>query len=383
MLADYSNGADLVAFLTLPFGLIAGINTRSNVNTQPPIARPDLLAIEPVFADRVGGKQLSIQGRYDVANDWTVLPGSSRPTPITSSACSATMPPTSSSRRCERRLWGRTDCRNRCDPLRAVSRYDLSGYGTSLFRISSITAMKPGTLKPASTYRGPRGVRAGASQERHSAVAHRSRKHNDHLARSQRLRRSRKHRVARKTDGLFQYAGVPAGEIELGGMTGVYNVRNIVEGVEEIVAGKHYVRVTFDADIQLVVDPLQHGLMVTGGSVTRRIPSRSVTGYLIADTKDIPTVAEAVLVMTTLGTVGAPIAAEVDVSATAVKLGLTGVGSHAHAGPMSCIRRKTRKRSLLPCVAFRGCRAMDPGRLERVRPVTRRRKRFHRRRRCR
>ena len=325
--ADYRNGADLLAVLSLPFGLIASVDTRVDVNTQPPIARPDLVAIQPAFGDRLGGKQLSIQGKYDAVNDRTVLPGLS----LADSDYAKRMLSDDAPAFIVATMWNE-DFGGQPLPgavsthFVPVSRYDLSGYGASIFSDFQYHGDETGVTEARFD------VMVGRTQYElvqvqsvilpwHIEVINTtiiSRDANGYVNRVNTGWRA-------KTDGLFQYPGVDPNELELGGITGVFDVRNIVEGAEEVVAGKHYARVTFDADVQLVVDPANHGLKVTGGNDTGRIPSRSVTGYLIADAKDKPSVAEAVLVMSALGPATAPIAAEIDVDGTAIAMALSGV----------------------------------------------------------
>ncbi|MDB5042402.1 MAG: hypothetical protein JWN27_3128, partial [Candidatus Eremiobacteraeota bacterium] len=325
-LADYAKGADLIANLTLPFGLTATVDTRAQVNTQPPIPRPGLHAIEPKFPDdRTGGKQLSIQGVYDATNQRTVLPGSSRAdTPYVEDMLSQG-PAHVVANMWDEDFGGQPVVGAVTTHFVPVSRYDLSGYGATTFsdfqylgdetgiteaRFDVIVGRTLYELVEAQSYILPWYIPViNTTIFSRDATGYVNRFNTGWRA---------------KTDGTFKFPN-GAAEIEHGGVVGVFNIRNIVEGAEEIVALRKYVRVTFDADVQIVVDPALHGLKVTGGNPSGRIPSRGLTGYLVADAKDKPDIAESIRVLDALGPAVGPIAAEVDVNETGIAIGLTGV----------------------------------------------------------
>lgn len=341
--ADYAKGADLIAEITLPFGLTATIDTRADNNTAPPIPRPELHVAEPQFADqlREGGKQLSIRAVYDPKTGHTVLPGTARagnpldgspdPDPD-SNYVHAVLDDTPAHDMAG--FWNQDFGGDPPPPTThfvPVSRYDLSGYGAS----------------PFSDYVKP-GAETGIVQARFDVIVGRTLYE---LVQEQSyilpwhipvvnttiFQRDAAGYVLRynsgwraKAEGIFAYPGVAAGDIERGGVLGVYNVRNIVELPGTItVSGnpptpKEFSRVTFDADVHLLVAG-PGALTVTGGAPSGFIPSSGLTGYLELTAKDNPTVATAIDLLDQHGIADGPLAAAIEVKGTGIAMALTGV----------------------------------------------------------
>ncbi len=339
--ADYAKGADLLAEVTLPFGLTATVDTNASRNTSPPIPRPVLLAAEPNFTTAgKGGRQLSVRATYDAKNQRAVLPGRSNagdpvvipPSPSESPDSSYVHAILDDTANHDMANFWNQDFNAQLAGAPGthfvpVSRYDLSGYGASVF----------------SNYVVP-GFAVGISQARFDVIVGRV---SYTLVQEQSyilpwfipvvnttiFERDATGYILRynsgwqaKTDGLFAFPGVdPAKDVERGGILGVFNIHNIVEQPGILPLGaKQFSRVTFDGNIHLAVGGT-NGLTVTGGDPLGAIPSSGLSGYLDLTAHDTPSVAEAIQLIDTFGIANGPLAAEIVVTTNGLTMGLTGV----------------------------------------------------------
>ncbi len=347
LIADYATGADLVAQITLPFGLKARIDTRTQFNNTPPVPRPTLGLAQPQFpADqRSGGRQLRVDAFPYYYESYRVMPGFSNaggflppgpppppPGPADSEYVHDILDDTPSHDIAN--FWNQDFAG---DPQKSpathfvpLSRYDLSGYGASTF-----SDFRPG------------GTASGISEARFDVIVGRT---VYELVQAQSFilpwcipvvnttifERDPSGYVLRhnsgwqaKGPGRFEFDQIGNADIEFGGIQGVFNVHNIVEAAGTFTyGGSTFTRVRFDADVYLTVGA-PDGLTVSGGDPAGHLPSGGLSGYLELSASKLPQLNDALGLIDAYGAATGPIAAEVSVFGTGILMGLTGVEATA------------------------------------------------------
>jgi len=335
-LADYAGGANLLAQVTLPFGLTASIDTSPSTEITP-VLRPVLADNAPAFpaSALTGGAQLSIVGQTDATHTQALLPGTSR----AQDAYAQQMLGADIASFWNQDFAGGPVTGGPGSHFVPVERVDLSGYGLSLFSNYVDASPDPGIAHARFD------VIAGRTsyeivQAQSVIMPYRievvnttifSRDDDGYVNRTNSGWQA-------KGPGVFDFidAGIPA--VELGGITGVYNVRNIREiaGPTTSVLGKNWVAVTFDADIGLQTDPT--ALRVNGaatilvnGVPTPALPSHNLTGWLDLTANPThnpalrPGFADALALLQTFGPATGPAAGDADVAGTGIGVTLTGI----------------------------------------------------------
>jgi hypothetical protein len=341
-ITDYAAGADLIASVTLPFGLTAQVNTASDAGFTPEL-RPALTENAPAFpaAALTGGAQLSIVGQTSAAITQAVLPGVSN---ADSAYAQALLDPTIAS------FWnqdfgGESPTGAIAPRLVPVERLDLSGYGLNMFS----------NWADASPDFDP-----GISHARFDVIAGRT---SYEIVQAQSVIFPYAIRVVNTTifarddngyvdrtnsgwqakgpgDFVFPDATAP---VELGGITGVYNVHNIrlIPGVTAQTGLKQWAAVTFDADVGLQSDAAAVSVngastIVVDGVTLPVLPSSGLTGWLdltaATDPSLEPTFADALQLLSQRGSVGGPLAADAIVAGTSIGVTLTGIEVAATSG---------------------------------------------------
>jgi hypothetical protein len=344
-LADYYRHADVDAHFTLPFGLEALVST--GPGTRPSIAlRPDLGLVMPVFADQRGGLQLWLQANTNSKQPLPVMPGVSFTTtdPADADYPTAMLNKSTAAADNTAGFWDQeflTGLQG-LGPFVPLERIDLSGYGASTF--SDFNDQKIAVGVTEARFDVIVGRTSYTLVQVHSFVLH----YMIPVVNTTIFERDGAGWIERhvtgwraKAPGLFQYE--PGTTVETGGVIGLYNVRNIQALDQPLVqaGGKSYAPVLFDADVQLVTDPAQHGLLIRGGAIgaAGTAGADMVAGTQFAGWVDMtgsvsaPTLADGVALMDAVGTAGGSLTAGVEVAATKIALTLSGMDIAATPGP--------------------------------------------------
>src|SRR5579884_867577 len=333
-LHDYADGAELDARFTLPFGLEAVVSTAQPSQVA---LRPSLTLNTPAFGSQTGGLQLSITAGSDVNHPLAVLPGESF---TTSDALDVNYPPAilNSGTDVVASFWNQEFETGlpQLGPFVPLSRIDLSGYGSSTFsdftdediavgiteaRFDVLVGRTSYTLIQVQSVILPWKIpvvnttifqRDGAAFIERTNTGWRA-----------------------KAPGVFDFGA--GAVVETGGVTGLFNVRNIADtGAPPVTAGTNtYGVVTFDADLGIVTDPGAHGFTIHGGDIGGgRLAGTRFIGY-VDQTASVapPSLADAVALMDVVKTAGGSVAADVEVATTGIALTLTGVDVAATSGP--------------------------------------------------
>jgi hypothetical protein len=346
-LIDYAKGADLIAQITLPFGLKARIDTRTASNNAPPVPRPTMRLAQAQFPaeQRSGGKQLRLDAVQEPYQQQAVMPGYARagdfvapgqpPGPPDSEYVHAILDDTPNHDIAS--FWNQdfggdpppTPTPTPPPPPQhfvPLSRYDLSGYGASLFSDFKRSGLESGVVEARFD------VVVGRTSYELVQVQSFILPWAIPVVNTTIFVRDATGYVMRtnsgwqaKGPGRFAFNNISLADIETGGIQGVFNVHNITELPGTISLGANvFSRVQFDADVFLTVGP-PDGLTVTGGDPGGRLPSSGLTGYLELASRKLPELADAILLVETYGVASGPIAAEVSVFGTNIALALTGV----------------------------------------------------------
>jgi hypothetical protein len=346
-LIDYAKGADLIAQITLPFGLKARIDTRAASNNAPTVPRPTLRLAQAQFPaeQRSGGLQLRLDAFQDPYQESAVMPGESRAGDFVAPG----QPPGSPDSEYVHAILDDTpnhgiasfwnqDFAGDPPPVPTpipppppqhfvpLSRYDLSGYGASLFsdfkrsgkesgvveaRFDVVVGRTSYELVQVQSFIHPWSIPVvNTTIFARDATGYVIRSNTGWLA---------------KGPGRFEFNNKSLADIETGGVQGVFNVHNIIELPGTVaISGNVFARVRFDADVQLTVGP-PDGLTVTGGDPGGSLPSSGLTGYLEFATRKLPELTDAIQLIETYGVASGPISAEVSVFGTGLAMSLTSV----------------------------------------------------------
>jgi len=335
-LTDYKKGADLAASFTLPFGLEAAVRT---ADKSPTALRPLFGTVRPQFKTQHGGMQLGIAAGHDKAHLLAAIPGTSfaatdtgdpdYPSDILDTPPSAPVV----------NFWEaqfKTGLKPQ-GPFVPLERIDLSGYGASTF--SHFTEDVP----------------VGVSEARFDVIVGRTAYtliqlqsmilpwmipvvnttifERDGAAWIQRRNTGWKARGP----GIFAFKKKNP-VVEKGGVTGVYAVRNIRDtGAVQVTAknGKLYAPMYFDADLGIVTSAASHGLTIRGGDNGHgQLAGKGFIGYLdLTPSLTAPDMADVIALLDVVGSAGGPVAADVEVVKTGIRLTLTGVDVAATTPP--------------------------------------------------
>jgi hypothetical protein len=321
-------GAGAVATFTLPFGIEAVLNT-ANVAPNPP-PPPLFQSMRPKFSGSQGGRQLAIVAGNEPATDAS-FPGSANANGygLTVLGGAPTDPGTFFNAQ-----FGPAGGTEQRVP---VSRYDISGYGASLFSDwTPIEGLDPevgiATARfDVSVGRTIYEVVQAKSYIYPWAIP---------VVETVTMVRQADGSVVRVATGWQAYApgvfdfgnvpqpppppppvpNVPAAQIQKGPLVGLFNVRNIQptnqsRSVTTANGTFTYVEVFFDADVQLSdVSVDANGVaLVSGQDGNNRFASRGITGYLQTTIGNPATIAELQQLLQQTGPVPGPLAAVVDV----------------------------------------------------------------------
>jgi hypothetical protein len=344
-LADYARGADLNAHFTLPFGLEATVST-APARRRSIALRPDLRLERPAFAGQRGGLQLSLQAKTSTKQRLPVLPGVSFTTtdPADADYPAAMLNHSSAAADNTAEFWDQQFLTGLQDlgPFVPLERIDLSGYGASTFSDFNDPDIKVGVTE--ARFDVIVGRTCYTLVEVQSFILH----HMIPVVNTTIFERGGAGWIERhttgwraKAPGLFQYE--TGTTVETGGVIGLYNVRNIQALDQPAVpaGGKSYAPVLFDADVRLVTDPAEHGLVIRGGAigVAGTAGADMVAGTRFAGWVDMtastsgPTLADAVALMDAVGTADGSLTADVEVAATKIAFTLSGLDIAATPGP--------------------------------------------------
>jgi hypothetical protein len=336
------------ARFTLPFGIGALLDTSAVAKNAP---APLLQAMRPNFNDAQGGRQLAIvAGNIDVVTDAS-LPGGAEANNYGLSVLGGgpdgvgtffneefTPAPV-----------GKT-------PRVPVSRYDLSGYGASLFSNWFATDDDPAV--------GIATARFDVSVGRviYEVVQAKSYIYPWAIPVVETVTMVRQPdgsvvRIATGwravAPGVFDFGkqpppsppntpNVPAAQIQLGPLVGLFNVRNIQSTAQTLsIEGGNftYVKVLFDADARLAdATIIPNGVgIVSGADGNARFQSRGITGWLQTSVGNLSTIAELQQLLQQTGPVPGPLAAVVDIGRNGTQMTLTqldaSLSPNAAAGP--------------------------------------------------
>ncbi len=262
-------GAPYWSQFTLPFGITATA-TSASTQTDP----SSLALIRPKFPN-------SFEGGYQVAflPSSTIFPG-------TASVDLGTQSSPDYGASVLNFLVGQIfNAKFQGGPEAPLKRYDLSGYGASVFsdwrnpaahgsdiiqaRFDVFTGRTAYEVVQAQAFCGPFAARF----VRTITI--------ERLSNARVIRYDSGWRAA--SDGLFQWPAIPANLFQLGALEGVVNIRNIQENGSEFVAGTTtWQPVIFDADValnpKLAILQGAAPLGINGGPV---IPTSGIPGYLM------------------------------------------------------------------------------------------------------
>jgi hypothetical protein len=325
-LADYEKGADLWASFTLPFGLEAMLTTQEK---ESPAGRPKFGLAQPKFSTQLGGLQLAFVA--DAKGPKLVLPGGSY---TTKDAADSGYPKeildTPAPHLATVAEWWNDEFRDGQPdgPYVPVRRFDLSGYGASSFsdfaqdigtgisevRFDVIVGRTAYTLIQLQSNLLPWMV----------PVVNTTIFERDGAAWIE--RRNTGWRA--KGPGIFAFD--PPVAIEAGGVTGVFNVRNILDTGGPIVTakgGKKYAPVYFDTDVGIVTDLAKSGFTIKGGDIGGGLlAGKGFIGYLgLTIQGPKPSLQDAIDLMDVVKTASGPVGADVEVAKTGIRVTLTGV----------------------------------------------------------
>jgi len=239
-------------------------------------------------------------------------------------------------------------------PIAPLERYDLSGYGASVF----------------SDWRNPAAKGSDIIQARFSVIVGRTSYEvvqaqafccpwAARFVRSVTIERQNNAIVLRfdtgwqpASDGLFQWPAIPATLFQLGPLRGVVNIHNIHEAGFEFVAGTTtWQPVTFDADVQLnpKLSILRNGLPAAAGQPSA-IPTRGIPGYLMILPVHTDLTADQLwALLDKTGPVSAPAAAAIGISQSQLTMNLSSVDvSHVISGPNQATAAAIRGTPVLP-----------------------------------
>lgn len=334
-LVDYANGSDLKANFTLPFGLEANVDSAA---PSPVALRPLFGLVRPSFGVQTGGIQLGIVAGTDSKHPMAVMPGISFATtdPNDAGYASAILdtPPLSP----VASFWDqqfKTGLQGQ-GPFVPLDRIDLSGYGASAF----------------SHYAEDVGV--GVSEARFNVIVGRTSYTLIELrsfllpwmipvVNTTIFERDGAAWIERRNSGWRakgpgEFVFTPAVTVETGGVIGLYNVRNIRStGGPTFPApdGTNYAPVYFDCDVGVVTGAAQHGFTIHGGDMGGgRLAGKGFIGYLdLTGSVTPPTMDQVVSLMDVVLSAGGPVAADVEVVDTGIRLTLIGVDAAATSGP--------------------------------------------------
>jgi hypothetical protein len=331
-LADYKNGSDLAATFTLPFGLEAKVGTDDGSSLA---LRPRFGTVRPQFKTQHGGIQLGIEAVRDKSQPLAAIPGTSfaatetgdpdYPTEILDTPPSTPVV-TFWDKQFQAGLKGQ-------GPFVPLERIDLSGYGASTFSHFS------------------EDVAVGVSEARFDVIVGRTAYtliqlqsmilpwmipvvnttifERDGAAWIQRRNTGWRARAA----GTFAFKKKSTPVVESGGITGVYAVRNIRDTGSAQVTDKNgtlYSPMYFDADVGIA-----SGLTIRGGdNGNGQLVGKGFIGYLdLTPSVSAPDMADVIALMDVVGSAGGPVAADIEVAKTGIRLTLTGVDVAATAPP--------------------------------------------------
>jgi hypothetical protein len=170
-------------------------------------------------------------------------------------------------------------------PEAPLYRYDLSGYGASVFSDWRNPAAHGTDIVEArfDVFTGRTAYEVVQAQAYCAPFAAR-------FVRTVTIERASNARVIRydsgwraASDGLFQWPAIPPGEFQLGALQGVVNIRNIREAGSEFAAGTTtWQPVIFDADVAL--NPrlsIVQGAAPLGPDQSAVVPTSAIPGYLM------------------------------------------------------------------------------------------------------
>jgi hypothetical protein len=341
--AANADGAQLA--FTLPFGIEAQVDTSAAAPNPPPL--PSFQPMRPTFSGVMGARQLAIvAGNIGAAN--ASLPGSAvannyglgvlndgDPNAVGNFFNQEfSAPPTGK------------------EPRIPVSRYDLSGYGASVFSDWFATAADPTVGIATARFDVSVGRTLYEVVQAKSFIHH----YKIPVVETVTMMRQSDGSVVRVgtgwravAPGIFDYGNdVPAAQIQKGPLVGLFNVRNIRPTGEstKVVSANGtftYEKVLFDADVRITdkdADP--NGIVIVSGAVKdenqiSHFPSRGITGWLQTSVGNSSTIFELELLLDQTGPVVGPLAGVVDVSQKGTQMTLTqfdaSLSPNAAAGP--------------------------------------------------
>jgi hypothetical protein len=351
-IAEYSGGAQLRVTCTLPFGIIAIIDS---LGSDPEgVLRPTFSQLSanfgPTSRPLTAGIQLRLQGVTDDTHPQAALPGSaSASDPYAQAMLGAAIAST----------WqGMFD---NLPPLARVpvSVVDLCGYGASFFsywqnltpatgidevRFDVLVGRTSYELVQLQSYILPGVVPlVNTTIFQRDAAGYAARHNPRHSA-----------GWVAKGPGEFAYPGSIA--VEQGALVRIQNVHNIREtGAPNVTVSEPgdsfvYLPVTFDADLVFLTDPAQHGLRLAGDPPGGIIPTRGMTGYVAMTVGFTPTLAHAIALLDQVAAVNAaPAAGPISIDAS---VGSTGIGYSLTSVDIKATRSDVAPRTL--AVAVRG-----------------------------
>jgi hypothetical protein len=331
-------GSGAFAAVTLPFGIAAQLDTSAAAPNAP---FPTFLATRPKFGGTQGGRQLAIvAGNIDLVTD-AALPGSAQTNTYGEQVLGGPPDGTATFFNPEFGPGG-------SEPRVPVSRYDLSGYGASLFSDWFATGADPGvgiasTRFEVSVGRTIYEVVQAKSYIYPWAIP---------VVETVTMQRQADGGVVRiatgwraVAPGVFDFGpSVPLPQLQLGPVVGLFNVRNIQStgqnvSVTTVNGSFGYEEVFFDADMRLADAGVDTNGMdiVSGADGNSRFPSRNITGWLQTTVGSPSTITELVALLQQTGPVPGPLAAVVDIGRNGTEMTLTqfdaSLSPNAAAGP--------------------------------------------------
>jgi hypothetical protein len=352
--AANANGAQ--AAFTLPFGIEAQIDTSAAAPNPPPL--PSFQPMRPTFSGARGGRQLAIvAGNIGAVN--ASLPGSAAANSYGLGVLNNgdpnavgnffnqefSAPPTGK------------------EPRVPVSRYDMSGYGASLFSDWFATDADPAVGIATARFEVSVGRTLYEVVQAKSYIYH----WGIPVVETVTMVRQPDGSVVRVgtgwraiAPGAFDFGNktqppppppvpnVPAAQIQKGPLVGLFNIRNIqptgeTTTVTSVNGMFTYEKVLFDADVRITdADSDPNGIgIVTGavkdGSQISYFPSRGITGWLQTSVGSLSTIFELELLLQQTGPVAGPLAGVVDVGRNGTQMTLTqfeaSLSPNAAAGP--------------------------------------------------
>jgi hypothetical protein len=343
MTAAAGSGVAWMAGFTLPFGIFAGANTAS---VKPPDPK-SLTLVRPKFTGGIqGGFQVAMRASSPTPNSTPTFPGNAFVDLGTQAS------PGYGASVLNFEVGQIFNGVFQSGPIAPLERYDLSGYGASVFsdwrnpaakgsdiiqaKFNVIVGRTAYEVVQAQAFCGPWGarfVRIVTIERQNNAVV---------------LRFDTGWQPA--SDGLFQWPAIPATLFQLGPLRGVVNIHNIHEAGSEFVAGTTtWQPVTFDANVLLnpKLSILTNGAPAGADSV---IPSTGIPGYLMILPVHTDLTADQLwALLNHTGPVSAKAAAAIAISQSKLTMNLSSADvSHVVSGANHALAAAVRGTPVLP-----------------------------------